>query len=67
MKYTTNQDTKKVTKLYLATIAFACGNNANTLALARFVIGLGASGGLIAAFKANAIWFPKKLLRLFGH
>ena len=37
---------------------FAIGGSTFTLALSRGVIGLGLSGGLMAAFKANALWLP---------
>lgn len=45
----------------IGTFIFAKGGSATTLAFARFIIGIGVSGGLMAAFKANTIWFPKKL------
>ena len=37
---------------------FAIGGSTFTLAFSRGVIGLGLSGGLMAAFKANALWLP---------
>lgn len=39
-------------------LLFAMGGGATTLALARGIIGIGLSGGLMAAFKANALWLP---------
>jgi len=40
-------------------LLFAIGPDALTLTLSRAVIGIGLSGGLMAAFKANALWLPK--------
>lgn len=37
---------------------FALGPGPLTLTVSRAVIGLGLSGGLMAAFKANALWLP---------
>jgi predicted MFS family arabinose efflux permease len=39
-------------------LLFAMAPNAVTLTLSRAVIGIGLSGGLMAAFKANALWLP---------
>jgi predicted MFS family arabinose efflux permease len=39
-------------------LLFAMGPDPLTLTLARAVIGIGLSGGLMAAFKANALWLP---------
>jgi MFS family permease len=42
----------------LGSLAFAFGQGVVSLSLCRAVIGLGLSGGLMAAFKANALWLP---------
>jgi MFS family permease len=42
----------------LGSLVFALGHDVATLAICRGVIGLGLSGGLMAAFKANALWLP---------
>jgi MFS family permease len=42
----------------LGGLVFAMGHSVMTLAVCRAVIGLGLSGGLMAAFKANALWLP---------
>jgi MFS family permease len=42
----------------LGSLVFALSHDVATLALCRAVIGLGLSGGLMAAFKANALWLP---------
>ncbi|HVZ01954.1 MAG TPA: MFS transporter [Dongiaceae bacterium] len=42
----------------LGSLAFALSSGVATLAICRGVIGLGLSGGLMAAFKANALWLP---------
>jgi predicted MFS family arabinose efflux permease len=42
----------------LGSLLFALGPDPLTLTLARAVIGIGLSGGLMAAFKANALWLP---------
>ncbi|WP_395017594.1 nitrate/nitrite transporter [Dongia sp.] len=39
-------------------LLFAIGPDPLTLTLSRAVIGIGLSGGLMAAFKANALWLP---------
>ena len=39
-------------------LLFAIGPDPVTLTISRAVIGLGLSGGLMAAFKANALWLP---------
>jgi len=39
-------------------LLFAVASDPITLTLSRAVIGLGLSGGLMAAFKANALWLP---------
>lgn len=43
---------------------FAIGNDAITLALGRGLIGIGVSGCLMAALKANVLWFPKEKIPL---
>jgi len=43
---------------------FAVSDNFLLLSLARGLIGLGASGCLMAAIKANVLWFPKERLPL---
>src|SRR3954464_7933541 len=43
----------------LGSLAFAMGSSVPVLAICRGVIGLGLSGGLMAAFKANALWLPQ--------
>jgi predicted MFS family arabinose efflux permease len=48
----------------LGSLLFAIGPNPFTLTLARAVIGIGLSGGLMAAFKANALWLPSKRVPL---
>ncbi|MES1152935.1 MAG: MFS transporter [Dongia sp.] len=42
----------------IGSLCFAMGSGVTTLAICRGVIGLGLSGGLMAAFKANALWLP---------
>jgi len=39
---------------------FAVGTDAITLAVGRGLIGIGVSGCLMAALKANVLWFPKE-------
>jgi len=51
----------QATLLFIAGIGsllFALGSSVPMLAIARTIIGLGLSGGLMAAFKANALWLP---------
>jgi predicted MFS family arabinose efflux permease len=43
----------------LGSLMFAMGPDPLTLTLSRAVIGIGLSGGLMAAFKANALWLPR--------
>jgi predicted MFS family arabinose efflux permease len=43
---------------------FAVGQSLLALALARALIGLGISGGLMAAFKMMVVWLPKERLPL---
>lgn len=43
---------------------FAFGNDAITLAIGRGLIGIGVSGCLMAALKANVLWFPKEKIPL---
>jgi predicted MFS family arabinose efflux permease len=43
----------------IGSLAFAMNSSVPVLAVCRGVIGLGLSGGLMAAFKANALWLPK--------
>jgi predicted MFS family arabinose efflux permease len=43
----------------IGSLFFAMGSSVPTLAICRAVIGLGLSGGLMAAFKANALWLPQ--------
>ena len=43
---------------------FASGDDLFALAVGRGLIGLGVSGCLMAAFKANALWFPLERLPL---
>lgn len=45
-------------------VLFAISENVLVLALARGLIGLGVSGCLMAALKANATWFPSERLPL---
>src|SRR5215813_4636236 len=42
----------------IGSLLFAMSGGVTSLALCRAVIGLGLSGGLMAAFKANALWLP---------
>jgi MFS family permease len=42
----------------IGSLAFAMSSSVPVLAVCRGVIGLGLSGGLMAAFKANALWLP---------
>jgi sugar phosphate permease len=42
----------------IGSLFFAMGSSVPLLAFCRAVIGLGLSGGLMAAFKANALWLP---------
>lgn len=44
----------------LGAFLFACGTDAITLAVGRGLIGVGVSGCLMAALKANVLWFPKE-------
>jgi MFS family permease len=43
----------------IGSLAFAMSSSVPVLAVCRAVIGLGLSGGLMAAFKANALWLPQ--------
>jgi sugar phosphate permease len=43
----------------IGSLFFAMGSSVPMLAICRGVIGLGLSGGLMAAFKANALWLPQ--------
>ncbi|CAN0460425.1 unnamed protein product, partial [Discosporangium mesarthrocarpum] len=43
---------------------FAIGTDVITLAVGRGLIGLGASGALMASLKANVLWFPKEKIPL---
>ncbi|CAN0564508.1 unnamed protein product, partial [Laminaria digitata] len=43
---------------------FAFGSDAVTLAVGRGLIGIGVSGCLMAALKANVLWFPKEKIPL---
>ena len=43
---------------------FAFGTDAGTLAIGRGLIGVGVSGCLMAALKANVLWFPKEKIAL---
>jgi predicted MFS family arabinose efflux permease len=42
----------------LGSLLFAIAPDPMTLTISRAVIGIGLSGGLMAAFKANALWLP---------
>jgi MFS family permease len=44
----------------LGALAFSFGETRDELLLARATIGLGVSAGLMAAFKAITLWFPKE-------
>lgn len=44
----------------LGALAFSFGETRDDLLLARAVIGLGVSAGLMASFKAITLWFPKE-------
>lgn len=46
---------------------FAIGQDAATLAVARGLIGAGVSACLMAAMKANAVWWPKERLPLVNN
>lgn len=48
----------------LGASVFALGNDAITLAFGRGLIGIGVSGCLMAALKANVLWFPKEKIPL---
>lgn len=48
----------------LGASVFAFGNDAITLAIGRGLIGIGVSGCLMAALKANVLWFPKEKIPL---
>ncbi len=50
----------------IGTLIFAFGENTLTLAFARFIIGIGVSGGLMAALKANSYWFKDKIALMNG-
>lgn len=43
---------------------FAFGSDAITLAVGRGLVGIGVSGCLMAALKANVLWFPKEKIPL---
>jgi len=46
---------------------FTIGQDVATLAIGRALIGVGVSACLMAAFKANAIWWPKERLPLVNN
>lgn len=46
---------------------FAIGHDVATLAVGRGLIGIGVSACLMAAFKANAMWWPKERLGLVNN
>jgi predicted MFS family arabinose efflux permease len=48
----------------IGAIGFALGTDTLSLAIARFLIGLGLGGCLMSAFKANAMWLPAERLAL---
>lgn len=48
----------------LGAAGFALGDNTVSLAVARFLIGMGLGGCLMSAFKANAMWLPAERLAL---
>lgn len=48
----------------LGAAGFALGENTVSLAIARFLIGMGLGGCLMSAFKANAMWLPPERLAL---
>ena len=50
----------------LGSFLFSASNSIFVLTLSRSLIGLGVSGCLMAALKANAQWFPVKRLPLFN-
>ncbi len=45
-------------------LLFALARDATTLTIARALIGLGFSGGLMASFKAVVLWFPERRVPL---
>jgi predicted MFS family arabinose efflux permease len=48
----------------LGACLFAFGTDALTLVIGRGLIGMGVSGALMAALKANVLWFPKEKIPL---
>lgn len=48
----------------LGAVGFALGESIVSLAIARFLIGMGLGGCLMSAFKANAMWLPPERLAL---
>ena len=44
----------------LGAVVFAGGQNRETLAFGRALIGLGVAGSLMSSFKAITIWFPER-------
>ena len=55
-----------ITTAGVGAVMFAIGESATTLTVARALLGLGASGGLMAAFKAVVLWYPKERHALFN-
>jgi len=50
----------------LGALLFAFGDSTTTLLLARGLIGIGVSGGLMAALKAIVLWFPRERIALIN-
>jgi len=48
----------------LGACLFAFGTDALTLVIGRGLVGVGVSGALMAALKANVLWFPKEKIPL---
>lgn len=48
----------------IGALVFATGDSVTTLFLGRAIIGIGVSGGLMAALKAIVLWFPRERIAL---
>lgn len=50
----------------VGSVVFAVGTDVTTLAIGRALLGLGVSGGLMAAFKAIVLWYPRDRHALYN-
>lgn len=48
----------------IGALVFATGDSVTTLFIGRAIIGIGVSGGLMAALKAIVLWFPRERIAL---